>query len=102
MRLPESSGFMLLLLTLVLVVTAGNCHGRRIPGAEVVVVTGHGVEPPPTTRSSGGEGLGLSSSGKCKEERQRQRRRMSRWSRRLQDFSESKRKVPSGPNPLHN
>ncbi|KAK8446983.1 hypothetical protein SEVIR_9G574601v4 [Setaria viridis] len=95
MRLPESFRFMLLLLLLTLVLVGAElmtgrlCHGRRIPGAEVVVVE----SPPPPSE---GYGLLFSSNYKYK-----QQRRMSRW-RRLQDFSESKREVPSGPNPLHN
>ncbi|CAL4912166.1 unnamed protein product [Urochloa decumbens] len=93
MRLPESFRFPLLLLTLVLLGAelAGPCHGRRIPGAEVMA---HDVESPPMPS----EGHHYPLSNKCKQQQQRSR---SRW-RRLQDFSESKRKVPSGPNPLHN
>ncbi|CAN6296849.1 unnamed protein product [Urochloa humidicola] len=86
-RLAESFRFLLLLLTLVLLSAelTGLCHG-----AEVVVMA-HDVESPP--RPSGDHHY-LSSS------RYKQKQR-SRW-RRLQDFSESKRRVPSGPNPLHN
>ncbi|CAL4928636.1 unnamed protein product [Urochloa decumbens] len=90
--LPESFRFSLLLLTLVL---AGLCHGRRIPGAEVAVMA-HDVESPP--RPSEGHYYYLLSK---QQQQQQQQRSRSRW-RRLQDFSESKRKVPSGPNPLHN
>ncbi|PVH33364.1 hypothetical protein PAHAL_9G635400 [Panicum hallii] len=60
----------------------GLCHGRRIPSAEAVMA--HDVEAPP------GEGF----SNKHKQQG-------PRW-RRVQDLSESKRKVPQGPNPLHN
>ena len=59
----------------------GLCHGRRIPSAEAVLA--HDVESPP--------GQGFSN----------KQQQGSRW-RRVQDLSESKRKVPQGPNPLHN
>jgi len=52
----------------------------------------HDVESPP------GEGF----SNKHKQQQQQQQQQQgSRW-RRVQDLSESKRKVPQGPNPLHN
>ena len=89
MRLSDSSSFrfMLVVFTLLLLGAelelTGLCHGRRIPSAEAVMA--YDVESPP------GEGF----SNKHKQQQG------SRW-RRVQDLSESKRKVPQGPNPLHN
>ncbi|OEL19880.1 hypothetical protein BAE44_0019098 [Dichanthelium oligosanthes] len=81
MRLPESFRFVLvLLLTLVLLGAelTGLCHGRRIPSAEA-----HDVESP-YLLSNGYKQHG------------------SRRRRLVEDLSESKRKVPTGSNPLHN
>jgi len=89
MRLSDSSSFrFMLVLVFTLLLLGGElglCHGRRIPSAEAVMA--HDVESPP------GEGF----SNKHKKQQQQG----SRW-RRVQDLSESKRKVPQGPNPLHN
>jgi len=87
MRLSSDSSFrfMLVVFTVLLLGAelelTGLCHGRRIPSAEAVLA--HDVESPP--------GQGFSN----------KQQQGSRW-RRVQDLSESKRKVPQGPNPLHN
>ncbi|KAJ1299153.1 hypothetical protein BS78_01G510100 [Paspalum vaginatum] len=106
MRVPESCFcsrvvLMVAVLTALLLLLSG-AHGRLlVPSAEAV--TAHDVEPSPPRRREDGDGRYYYYQALNKRHGERERAGAGRWRRvQEQDVSESKRRVPQGPNPLHN
>ncbi|KAL6847553.1 hypothetical protein ACP4OV_022579 [Aristida adscensionis] len=97
MRSESRFRFVMLLIAFLLLGAElrGLCHGRGIPSSEVVAMV-HDVESPPS------EGDYLGPNKQRSPWSWRKRGGVHGHGRRVQDLSESKRRVPQGPNPLHN